>query len=539
MTSKWWQQSVFYQIYPRSFQDSNHDGIGDLNGITARLPYLKELGIDAIWLSPVFASPNVDNGYDVSDYCAIMPEFGTMEDMEELITAANNMGIKIIMDLVVNHTSSEHPWFKKALAGDPHYKDYYIFRSDKKGLPNDLNSFFGGSAWEYVPERKEYYFHLFAKEQPDLNWENPAVRKEVWQIMNFWLQKGVGGFRLDVIELIGKIPDQKIIGDGPLLHPYLQEMYREVLAEKDVVTIGETGSVTPLTAPLYTDPNRKELSMVFQFQHMALDEVPQTSKWNLKKLDVSELKTVLSRWQTQLPATAWNSLFWSNHDQPRILSRWGNPDCYPVESSKMLAILLHMMKGTPFIYQGEELGMTNQEVSDIKQLDDIESINYYTKERANNTKTAKIWQAINTKGRDNARTPMQWSAAQHAGFTTANVTPWYPINPNYTTINAAACLQDKNSIFYTYQKLIRLRKEQPLIVWGDYHLLNTAETIFAYTRSYQGETWLICANFSASEQTLSLPYTAKQTIITNYPSTYCKLEQLTLRPYETFVVKLH
>lgn len=324
-----------------------------------------------------------------------------------------------------------------------------------------------------------------------------------------------------------------------MLHPYLQEMYREVLAEKDVVTIGETGSVTPLTAPLYTDPNRKELSMVFQFQHMALDEVPQTSKWNLKKLDVSELKTVLSRWQTQLPATAWNSLFWSNHDQPRILSRWGNPDCYPVESSKMLAILLHMMKGTPFIYQGEELGMTNQEVSDIKQLDDIESINYYTKERANNTKTAKIWQAINTKGRDNARTPMQWSAAQHAGFTTANVTPWYPINPNYTTINAAACLQDKNSIFYTYQKLIRLRKEQPLIVWGDYHLLNTAETIFAYTRSYQGETWLICANFSASEQTLSLPYTAKQTIITNYPSTYCKLEQLTLRPYETFVVKLH
>ncbi|WHA09232.1 alpha-glucosidase [Enterococcus montenegrensis] len=538
MASKWWQQSVFYQIYPRSFQDSNNDGIGDIKGITARLSYLEKLGIDAIWLSPVFASPNVDNGYDVSDYCAIMPEFGTMADMEELIATAKKAGIKIIMDLVVNHTSSEHPWFKKALAGDPHYKDYYIFRSDKNGLPNDLNSFFGGCAWEHLPATNEYYFHLFAKEQPDLNWENPAVRKEVWQIMNFWLQKGVGGFRLDVIELIGKIPDQKIIGDGPALHPYLQEMYREVLAGHDVVTIGETGSVTPLTAPLYTDPKRKELSMVFQFQHMALDEVAKTSKWNLKSLNVSVLKTVLSRWQTDLPKEAWNSLFWSNHDQPRILSRWGNVADYPTKSSKMLAILLHLMRGTPFIYQGEELGMTNQYVDKISQLDDIESIHYYEEEKTKGSSEATIWQAINTKGRDNARTPMQWSNVPNAGFTGENVTPWYNLNPNYTTINAQTRLDDPESIFYTYQKLIQLRKNYPLIVWGDYDLLDTAENIFAYTRSYEGETWLICANFSDSKQALSLPYAATETIITNYPHTYHHLNQLNLLPYETFVVKL-
>ncbi len=538
MKPKWWQQSVFYQIYPRSFQDSNNDGIGDLNGISARLPYLAKLGIDAIWLSPVFASPNVDNGYDVSDYCAIMPEFGTMTEMENLIAAAKEVGIKIIIDLVVNHTSNEHPWFKKALAGDMHYKDYYIFRSDKNGLPNDLNSFFGGSAWEHVPETKEYYFHLFAKEQPDLNWENPAVRKEVWQIMNFWLEKGVGGFRLDVIELIGKIPDQKIIGDGPNLHPYLKEMYQEVLAGRDVVTIGETGGVTPLTAPLYTDPKRKELAMIFQFQHMALDEVPKTSKWNLKPLAVPELKTVLSRWQTELPKEAWNSLFWSNHDQPRILSRWGNADGYPTESSKMLAILLHMMKGTPFIYQGEELGMTNQKITQVSQLDDIESIHYYEAEKAKGTPVATILQAINTKGRDNARTPMQWNSNKNAGFTDENVTPWYPINPNFQAVNADNRLADDNSIFYTYQKLIQLRKKYPLIVWGDYQLLATAETIFAYTRSYKGETWLICANFSDQKQTISLPYHAKKTIIANYAHEYHKLNGLTLRPYETFVVAL-
>ncbi len=535
---QWWQQSVFYQIYPRSFQDSNQDGIGDIKGITARLPYLETLGIDAIWLSPVFTSPNVDNGYDVSDYCGIMPEFGTMADMEELIAAAKKVGIKIIMDLVVNHTSNEHPWFKKALAGDDYYKNYYIFRSDKNGLPNDLSSFFGGSAWEKLPTTDEYYFHLFAKEQPDLNWENPAVRKEVWQIMNFWLKKGVGGFRLDVIELIGKIPDQKIIGDGPNLHPYLQEMYQEVLAGQDVVTIGETGSVTPLTAPLYTDPKRKELAMVFQFQHMALDEVAKTSKWNLKALDIAELKTVLSQWQMDLPPEAWNSLFWSNHDQPRILSRWGNVRDYPTESSKMLAILLHMMRGTPFIYQGEELGMTNQYVHDISQLDDIESIHYYEAEKAKGTSDDAIWRAINAKGRDNARTPMQWNSSQNAGFTRKDVTPWYNINPNHVTINAENRLQNPESIFYTYQKLIQLRKDCPLIVWGDYHLLDTDENIFAYTRSYEEETWLICANFSSQNQTISQPYTAEKTIIANYAHDYDKLNSLTLLPYETFVVQV-
>lgn len=532
---KWWKKSVFYQIYPRSFQDSNKDGIGDLPGIIKRLPYLKKLGIKGIWLSPVFKSPNVDNGYDVSDYCSIMPEFGTMRDMEQLINEAKKLNIRIIMDLVLNHTSNEHIWFKKALAGDKKYKNYYIFKDGSKDYaPNDIKSFFGGSAWEYVPTLKQYYFHLFAKEQPDLNWDNPQVREEAWNIMRFWKEKGVGGFRLDVIELIGKVPEDLIIGDGPMLHPYLQEMHENVLKGTDLVTIGETGSVTPLTAPLYTSPNRQELSMVFQFQHMALDEIAGKSKWDLKDLNITELKTVLSKWQTDLPMDAWNSLFWSNHDQPRILSRWGDED-YPEQSGKMLAILIHMMRGTPFIYQGEEIGMVNQNIDDVSELNDLESINFYNEQVALGKSKKDILVSINTKGRDNARTPMQWSEDKFAGF--SDVKPWYPVNKNLKKINVAAALKDPNSIFYTYQKLIQLRNENNIILYGTYTLLHTEETIFAYTREYNEEEWLVCGNFSNKSQKFVLPKAVKKTILSNYNKIYND-KLLTLEPYETFVVSL-
>lgn len=536
-TVQWWQQSVFYQVYPRSFQDSNNDGIGDLKGVTSRLDYLSQLGIDAIWLSPVYASPNADNGYDISNYYEIMPEFGTMADLEELIAEAKKRQIKIIMDLVINHTSDEHPWFIEAKKGNPTYQDYYIFRKGMQGAPpNQLTSFFGGSAWTYLPDVQNYYLHLFADKQPDLNWENAAMRKEIWAMMRFWLEKGIGGFRLDVIDLIGKQPEQGILGNGPMLHPYLQEMHEQVLKNYDVVTIGETGSVTPETAPLYTQPERKELSMVFQFQHMALDEQPHQSKWALKDLAVSELKETLSRWQTELPKDAWNSLFWSNHDQPRILSRWGNPENYPLESGKMLAILLHLMRGTPFIYQGEEIGMTNQRVSTIEELADIESIHFYQEQQQAGISETTILTAINTKGRDNARTPMQWDETRYSGF--SKQTPWYPVNPNYPDINVAQNLTEPTSLFYTYQHLIRLRKTEPIIVWGDYQLLETAATIFAYQREYQGQRWLICGNFSDQPAQISLTQRPQKTIISNYEREYQTLTDLTLAPYETFAVEL-
>lgn len=533
---KWWQKSVFYQIYPRSFQDSNHDGIGDLKGVIQRLPYLQSLGINAIWLSPVFASPNIDNGYDISDYCAIMPEFGDMAIMTELIEESKKRNIRIIIDLVVNHTSNQHPWFQKALAGETSYKEYYLFRDGHDSEPpNNLQSFFGGSAWEYLPEQNQYYFHLFAKEQPDLNWHNPALRAEIWKIMRFWRDKGIGGFRLDVIDLIGKEPDDGIIGNGPMLHPYLQEMYSEVLEGTDLVTIGETGSVTTETAPLFTNPERKELSMVFQFQHMALDEIKGKTKWDLQDLQIKDLKSVLSKWQTELPTTAWNSLFWSNHDQPRILSRWGNP-AYPTQSAQMLAILLHMMRGTPFIYQGEELGMTNQVITNVEQLDDIESINYYHNQIAHGSISRKALLSINAKGRDNARTPMQWSADKYAGFSTCE--PWYPINSNFKTINAKSQISNPDSLFHTYRQLIRLRKENEIVQKGKYELLNTKENIFAYTRQLEKDIWLVCGNFSDQPQQFTLPTASEKTILSNYHKTYEGKHTLLLEPYESFIIKI-
>jgi len=538
---KWWQNAVIYQIYPRSFNDSNGDGIGDILGIISRLDYLEELGVDAIWLSPVYASPNDDNGYDISDYQAIHPDFGTMADMDRLITEAKSRDIRIVMDLVVNHTSDEHQWFVEAKKSkDNAYRDYYVWRDPVKGgPPNDLTSTFSGSAWEYDETTKQYYLHLFSKKQPDLNWENEAVRQAVYDMMNFWLDKGIGGFRMDVIDLIGKIPDEGVTGNGPKLHEYLKEMHQETLKGRDVMTVGETWGATPETAKLYSDPEREELSMVFQFEHMQLDEQPGGMKWDLKELDLTELKKVLSKWQVELKDRGWNSLFWNNHDLPRIVSRFGNDTTYRVESAKLFAILLHLMKGTPYIYQGEEIGMTNRKIESIDEVDDIESINMYNERLKNGHSKDELIHAINTKGRDNARTPMQWSGEDQAGFTTG--TPWLPVQSNYKDINVEAALSNKDSIFYMYKKLIQLRKDDPLIVWGDYELLLPGHSsIFAYKRSYQGRTWLVAANMSEQEERLELDEDEKtaKVIASNYEKEEIDLERAILQPFEAFAVEL-
>ncbi|WP_086331018.1 glycoside hydrolase family 13 protein [Candidatus Enterococcus mansonii] len=538
-TTHWWQEAVIYQVYPRSFQDSNGDGIGDLAGIIQRLDYLKTLGINAIWLSPVYRSPNDDNGYDISDYEQIMTEFGTMDDMDHLIQETQKREIKIIMDLVVNHTSDEHPWFIESRSSKENlYRDFYVWRKGINGhAPNDLESTFLGSAWQLDELTGEYYLHLFSKKQPDLNWENPTVRHAIYDMMNFWIDKGIGGFRMDVIDLVGKIPDQKITGNGPKLHDYLQEMNAHTFGGKDLLTVGETWGATPEIAKLYSDPQRNELSMVFQFEHVALDELPGKSKWDLRPLQISELKTVFEKWQTELGNQGWNSLFWNNHDLPRIISRWGNDRTYRIKSGKMLAILLHMLKGTPYIYQGEEIGMTNRVIEDISEVEDIESKNMYADRIQKGYTKSEILASINAKGRDNARTPIQWDSTENAGFTTGS--PWLAVNENYHEINVAQALEDKNSIFYTYQKLIDLRKTHPLIVWGSFELLKeTAEEVFAYYRHYQGESWLVVCNFSDQEQHFSLETSAKETIITNTNKEYQQLSDRTLEPYEAFVVTI-
>ncbi len=541
MLEKWWHQSVVYQIYPRSFQDSNHDGIGDIRGIISRLDYLKELGIDVIWLSPVYQSPNDDNGYDISDYQAIHPDFGTMADMDDLIEQAKERGIRIVMDLVVNHTSDEHKWFVEARKNkDNPYRDYYVWRDpvDEKE-PNGMRSTFSGPAWEFDEETGQYYLHLFSKKQPDLNWENEAVRREVYDMMNFWIDKGIGGFRMDVIDLIGKIPDQEITGNGPKLHDYLQEMNQQTFGAADLLTVGETWGATPEIAKAYSHPDRHELSMVFQFEHVGLDQQEGKDKWDLKALSIPELKAVLSKWQVSLGEEGWNSLFWNNHDLPRIVSRWGNDGEYRRQSAKMFAILLHMMKGTPYIYQGEEIGMTNYPIADISEADDIETINMYHERLAEGYSKESLLASINAKGRDNARRPVQWDSSNQAGFT--NGTPWLAVHPNYQTINVADSLADEDSIFYTYQKLIQLRKEHPIVVYGSYTLLLEEDpVIFAYLREYEGKRWLVCANFSEEVQKLQLEVdeTESKPIIQNYQRDFYDLSELVLEPYETFVVEL-
>lgn len=539
--TKWWQTAVIYQIYPRSFQDSDGDGIGDLRGIISRLDYLGQLGITAIWLSPVYKSPNDDNGYDISDYKDIMSEFGTMKDMDELIEQAGHRNIRIIMDLVVNHTSDEHPWFIEARKGkDNPYRDYYIWRDPVNGgVPNSLRSTFSGSAWELDEASGQYFLHLFSRRQPDLNWENSKVRQEVWAMMNFWLDKGVGGFRMDVIDLVGKIPDQEITGNGPKLHEYLQEMNRETFGKHDVLTVGETWGATPEAAKLYSNPDRNELSMVFQFEHIGLDQQDGGEKWDLKPLAVSELKQVLAKWQTELGNEGWNSLFWNNHDLPRIVSRWGDDRQYRVQSAKMFAILLHLMKGTPYIYQGEELGMTNYPVQEISEVQDIESINMYHERLAGGYTREEIIHSINAKGRDNARTPIQWDASPNGGFTTGK--PWLPVNPNYTEINMKANLEDPDSVFHCYRKLIELRKNNPIVVWGDFELVTgVPDQVFMYFRRYESQTWLVTANFSRESVALELPGIgqAGEFIIGNYSREDVDFEHLQLRPYEAFAVKL-
>ncbi|MBF0777695.1 glycoside hydrolase family 13 protein [Streptococcus cuniculi] len=539
MNKHWWQEVVVYQIYPRSFNDSNGDGIGDLRGIIEKLDYLKLLGIGAIWLSPVYKSPNDDNGYDISDYENIMEEFGTMEDMEFLLAEANKREIKIVMDLVVNHTSDEHPWFIEG-KDDPNspYRDYYIWANPKPdgSAPNELTSAFSGSAWEFDATTNQYYLHQFSKKQPDLNWENEEVRKSIYSMMNFWIDKGIGGFRMDVIDLIGKRPLEGILGNGPQLHEYLQEMNRETFGQHDLLTVGETWGATPAIAKLYSNPERKELSMVFQFEHIGLDQQEGKEKWDLKPLSIKDLKTALVKWQIELGNEGWNSLFWNNHDLPRIVSRWGNDTDYHYESATLLAILLHMMKGTPYIYQGEEIGMTNTPIQSIDEAQDIETLNMYQERIGAGYQVSEVLESINAKGRDNARRPMAWSAQKHGGFTTGE--PWLALNPNYSTINVEAALENPQSIFYTYQQLIQLRKDHPIIIWGSFELIPTVEHIFAYYRRYEGKTWLIVTNFSDEEQVFHCQDKVQKIIIQNTTSTIADLQDVTLTPWQAFVVEV-
>lgn len=539
MEKKWWHNSVVYQIYPKSFNDTTGNGSGDITGIIEKLDYLKLLGIDVIWMSPVFKSPMDDNGYDISDYREIDPEFGTMEDMELLIKKADEMGIKILIDLVVNHTSDEHSWFIEARKSkDNPYRDYYVWRDVVNGKePSDVDSYFGGSAWQLDEETNQYYLHLFSKKQPDLNWDNENVRREVYDMMNFWIDKGIGGFRMDVIDLVGKDIDNKILGNTDKTHEYLNEMNKNTFGKHDLFTVGETGGATIERAKLYTNPKREELHTVFQFQHIALDEVSGKSKWDLRKLKLVELKEVLSRWQTELGDEGWNSIYWSNHDQPRIVSRWGNDKEYRVESAKMFATLLHFMKGTPYIYQGEELGMTNAYFDNINDYRDIETLNLYKERIEKGYRHEDIMRSLIVKGRDNARTPMQWNSSENAGFTTG--TPWINVNENYKYINAEASLEDKNSIFYYYRDLVKFRKENDIVVYGDYKLLlKDDENIFAYTRVYNGQTILVVCNFYEKEVEFNLPEDMKANevnmIISNYRNKHTNINSMVLKPYESF-----
>ncbi|KON88760.1 glucan 1,6-alpha-glucosidase [Sporosarcina globispora] len=536
MEMKWWHKSVIYQVYPRSFKDSDGDGIGDLAGLISRLDYIAELGADLIWLCPVYASPNDDNGYDISDYYSIHPEYGSMDDMDRLISEAATRGIGIMMDIVANHTSDEHPWFVESKSSKENpYRDFYVWKDGlEDGPPSGLQSIFSGSAWEYDPMTAQYYLHMFSKKQPDLNWHHPTVRQAIYDVMRFWIKKGIKGFRFDVIDLIAKDLDQHVIANGPLLHEYLQEMHQEVLEGTDVVTIGETGGADLNQAILFTDPSRKELDMVFSFEHIALDELPGKQKWDLKPLKLGELKHVLSSWQTGLSDNGWNSLFWSNHDQPRIVSRWGNDVDFRYESATMLAALLHLMKGTPYIYQGEEIGMTNIKFPDLDSYRDIETLNMYFERIAAGYHHESIMNSIYVKGRDNARTPMQWNTDKNAGFTDG--VPWIDVNPNYISINAACDLDAEQSIFRFYKKLIQLRKSNDIIVYGDYRLLESEPEIYAYERRFKGEKWLIICNFTEKEvRSPLLSSMSGNLLIHNYLSPPGDQK---LRPYEAVVYKI-
>ena len=549
--STWWQRAVVYQVYPRSFYDSNGDGIGDLNGVREKLDYIRRLGVDVIWLNPIYKSPNDDNGYDISDYRAIMDEFGTMEDFDRLLAEAHEKGLRIVMDLVVNHTSDEHPWFieSRSSAESP-YRDYYIWREGKDGNPpNNWGASFRGSAWERCEETGMYYLHTFSKKQPDLNWENETVRGEVYDLMRFWLDKGIDGFRMDVINYISKTPEMpdgpmmnRLYGNfrpyclnGPRVHEFLKEMNREVLSHYDVMTVGETPGVSVEQAQRYTGPDEHELNMVFQFAHVNLD-YDENGKWTLKRVPLDGLRRVLSEWQTGLHGKGWNSLYLNNHDQPRMVSRFGDDSTEALRSAsaKMLGVLMHMMQGTPYVYQGEELGMTNVAFPDISDYRDIDTLNAWNEMTGElGVSPEHMMACIHRRSRDNARTPMQWSAAPNAGFTTG--TPWIGVNPNYETINAEAQENDPDSVLCFYRRLIALRRELPIITEGDYTLLLADHPqIFAYQRSWQGQRLYVICSFSA--QTFDapeiLPYCGGRLLLCNYAPDG---DAQTLRPYEARV----
>ncbi len=552
MNQTWWKEAVIYQIYPRSFMDSNGDGIGDIKGITSRLDYLKYLGVDVIWLSPIYKSPNDDNGYDISDYQAIMDEFGTMEDFDEMLSQAHKRGLRIIMDLVVNHTSDEHKWFMESRKSkDSVYRDYYIWREgkDEKTPPNNWGSCFGGSAWQYDDAAGMYYLHLFSRKQPDLNWDNPNVRKDVFDMMTWWCDKGIDGFRMDVISLISKtteMPDGPVTdfyGDyspycahGPNIHKYLREMNEKVLSKYDIMTVGETPGVTTELAKQYAGEDTRELNMVFHFEHV--DNHGKYGKWDDQKWQLTKLKKILNHWQTELYGKAWNSLFWDNHDQPRAVSRFGDDrEQYRDISAKMLATCLHMMQGTPYVYQGEELGMTNYPFQSPADFRDIESINAYNEWCASGKVSHEdFWPCITSRSRDNARTPVQWDDSDHAGFTAG--TPWIAVNPNYKEINAKAETKDPNSVFHYYKKLIALRKENPIMVYGRYEpMLEDSEELFVFTRTLDDKKLLVVCNFTDQETDFAIPeeFAGGSCLIANMEDDYSKAE-MTVKPYEAFVL---
>ena len=551
--NQWWKKSVVYQIYPRSFMDSNGDGIGDINGIVEKLDYLKELGVDVLWLSPVYKSPNDDNGYDISDYQDIMDDFGTMSDFDRMLQEAHKRGLKIMMDLVVNHTSDEHPWFVESRKSkDNPYRDYYIWKDPVNGKePNNWGACFGGSVWEFDEHTGMYYLHLFSKKQPDLNWENEEVRHKIYDMMNWWCEKGIDGFRMDVISLLSKVqtfPDGEckggLYGDsdpyicsGPRIHEFLREMNKEVLSKYDLITVGETAGVTIEQAKKYANLDGSELNMVFQFEHAFLANGPY-GKWTDNPVPLLELKQVMSKWQTALEGKAWNSLYWDNHDQPRAVSRYGNDSSEFREiSAKMLATCLHMMQGTPYVYQGEELGMTNVYFDKLEDYRDIESINFFTELTESGLMTPEyMMKCLMLRSRDNARTPMQWDDSEQAGFTDGE--SWIKVNPNYKEINAAQQLKDPNSIFHYYQKLISLRKEKDIIVYGEFEpLYRDDEQIFAYTRKLDQEKLLTVCNFSERNAEMEIPeeFKGAECLITNLDRTVFE-GKIVLKPYGAFVL---
>ncbi|WP_156290244.1 alpha,alpha-phosphotrehalase [Oceanobacillus salinisoli] len=543
MNEPWWKKAVVYQIYPKSFHDTTGNGIGDIRGIIEKLDYLHKLGVDVLWLTPVYQSPQNDNGYDISDYYSIEPTYGTMEDFEELLNEIHKRGMKLIMDLVINHTSTEHEWFKQAISfKDNEYRDYYIWKDPVEGKePNNWQSKFGGSAWKYDEKSGQYYLHLFDVTQADLNWENEKVRKQLVDMIQFWAKKGIDGFRLDVINLISKdqrFPSddtgdgRKFYTDGPRVHEYLHEINQAAFSPYNMMTVGEMSSTTLENCILYTNPERKELDMTFQFHHLKVD-YPNGEKWTKAPFNFIQLKQILSNWQVGMhEGNGWNALFWCNHDQPRAVSRFGDDGKYHKESAKMLATTLHMMKGTPYIYQGEEFGMTNPNFTFIDEYRDVESLNAYKMLKEEGKSEQEILDILQQKSRDNARTPMQWSPdSEHAGFT--NATPWIDVAKNYPEVNAEKAVNDQDSIFYHYQKLIELRKKYDIITYGDYQLMmEDHPEVFAYTRNWQNEKLIVLSNFYANEVEIDLPLEKAEVLISNYSDAK---SHTTLRPYESIV----